>query len=158
MFSQWCFKIKKSLKKQRLRNGSATESIYRSPWELHPQPEASSSVAAYIMLGSPTGMMMRVPVCFSPLAHLNTFKGRGHHISPPWFTTSFFNKNTGICTKPMMCQMISIWNLSQWNGPKKTYLIGAKSIVPDFASASEVNCGHFMTCFLKKMPGSRCVW
>lgn len=35
MFSQWCFKIKKSLKKQRLRNGSATESIYRSPWELH---------------------------------------------------------------------------------------------------------------------------
>lgn len=138
MFSQWCFKIKKSLKKQRLRNGSATESIYRSPWELHTSWEASC-VAAYIMLGSPTGMMMRVPVCFSPLAHLNTFKGRGHHISPPWFTTSFFNKKHGICTKPMMCQKLSQlktypveWtkeNLSDWgevHSPRFCISIGSE--------------------------------
>lgn len=77
--------------------------------------------------------------------------------SARWFTTSFKQKKRDLYKAHDVPNYLNL-KLIQWNGPKKTYLIGAKSIVPDFASASEVNFGHFMTCFKKKMPGSRCVW
>lgn len=154
MFSQWCFKIKKSLKKQRLRNGSATESIYRSPWELHTSARSQLRCCIYHAglanwhddEGSSLLLSSRPP----------QYVQRSGTTSARWFATSFKQKKRDLYKSPDVPNYLNL-KLIQWNGPKKTYLIGAKSIVPDFASASEVSFGHFMTCFKKEWPGSRCV-
>ena len=86
------------------------------------------------MLGTPTGMMMRVPVCFSPLAHLNTFKGRAPH--QPGDSPSFKKKARDLYQRPWCAKWFQFETYpGEWT--KKSYLIGVKSIVPDFASALE---------------------
>lgn len=81
------------------KNGGegTTESIYRNlgTFTLSQKPP----VKLHIMLsGHHTGMMMRVPVCFSPLAHLMAGNP----------TTSLVNVFNRHLYKALMCQIISI--------------------------------------------------
>lgn len=61
-----------------------------------------------------------------------------------------FNKKRDLYKAHDVPKIISIWNLSSGMDQRKPIWLGRSPWVPDFASASEVNFGHFMTCFKKK--------